>query len=163
MDSGSARDEGGRADAQSRYDRRTTKPDCGVFGDAEVGKEMATDSIAVPLPRTESRSVVLDWLCTVDHKKIGIMYIVYALIFLVIMGCEAILMRIQLARPESTFLSAEAFNRLFAMPILLGFGNYYVPLMIGARDMAFPRLNAFSFWMTAFGGIFLYASFFTGG
>ncbi|MGH9687534.1 MAG: cytochrome c oxidase subunit I [Candidatus Acidiferrales bacterium] len=135
---------------------------------------MATDSITLPLPRTESRSVVLDWLCTVDHKKIGIMYIVYALIFLVIMGSEAILMRIQLARPESTFLSAEAFNRLFtmhgttgiffvAMPMLIGFGNYFVPLMIGARDMAFPRLNAFSFWMTAFGGIFLYASFFSGG
>ncbi len=135
---------------------------------------MATDSIAVPLPRAESRSAVLDWLCTVDHKKIGILYIVYALIFLLIMGCEAILMRIQLARPESTFLNAEAFNRLFtmhgttgiffvAMPILFGFGNYFVPLMIGARDMAFPRLNAFSFWMTAFGGILLYASFFSGG
>ncbi len=135
---------------------------------------MATDSIAIPLPRTASRSVVLDWLCTVDHKKIGIMYIVYALIFLVIMGCEAILMRIQLARPESTFLNAEAFNRLFtmhgttgiffvAMPMLFGFGNYFVPLMIGARDMAFPRVNAFSFWMTAFGGILLYASFFSGG
>lgn len=135
---------------------------------------MATDSITLPLPKAESRSVVLDWLCTVDHKKIGMMYIVYALIFLVIMGCEAILMRIQLARPESTFLSAEAFNRLFtmhgttgiffvAMPILFGFGNYMVPLMIGARDMAFPRLNAFSFWMTAFGGILLYASFFAGG
>ncbi|HTX16795.1 MAG TPA: cytochrome c oxidase subunit I [Candidatus Baltobacteraceae bacterium] len=135
---------------------------------------MATDSIAFPLPRTGSRSVVLEWLCSVDHKKIGIMYIVYALIFLVIMGCEAILMRIQLARPESTFLSAEAFNRLFtmhgttgiffvAMPILFGFANYFVPLMIGARDMAFPRLNAFSFWMTAFGGILLYASFFSGG
>jgi len=118
--------------------------------------------------------VVLDWLCTVDHKKIGIMYIVYALIFLVIMGCEAILMRIQLARPELHFMTAAAFNRLFtmhgttgiffvAMPILIGFGNYLVPLMIGARDMAFPRLNAFSFWMTAFGGIFLYASFFAGG
>jgi cytochrome c oxidase subunit 1 len=135
---------------------------------------MATDSISLPLPQAKSRSVVLDWLCTVDHKKIGIMYIVYALIFLVIMGCEAILMRIQLARPESNFLSAEAYNRLFtmhgttgiffvAMPMVIGFGNYFVPLMIGARDMAFPRLNAFSFWMTAFGGIFLYASFFSGG
>ncbi|MGH9717098.1 MAG: cytochrome c oxidase subunit I [Candidatus Acidiferrales bacterium] len=135
---------------------------------------MATDSITLPLPKTQSRAVVLDWLCTVDHKKIGIMYIVFALIFLAIMGSEAILMRIQLARPESTFLSAQAFNRLFtmhgttgiffvAMPMLFGFGNYLVPLMIGARDMAFPRLNAFSFWMTAFGGIFLYASFFSGG
>ena len=135
---------------------------------------MATDSISLPLPQAKSRSVVLDWVCTVDHKKIGIMYIVYALIFLVIMGCEAILMRIQLARPESHFLTAEAYNRLFtmhgttgiffvAMPIVIGFGNYFVPLMIGARDMAFPRLNAYSFWMTAFGGFLLYASFFAGG
>lgn len=135
---------------------------------------MATDSISLPLPKTASRSVFTDWLCTVDHKKIGIMYIVYALLFLVVMGIEATLMRIQLSRPDNTFLSAETFNRLFtmhgttgvffvAMPILFGFGNYLVPLMIGARDMAFPRLNAFSFWLTAFGGLLLYGSFFAGG
>ena len=135
---------------------------------------MATDSISLPLPEASSRPAIVDWLCTVDHKKIGIMYIVYALLFLVIMGIEATLMRIQLSRPDNTFLSAETFNRLFtmhgttgiffvAMPILFGFGNYLVPLMIGARDMAFPRLNAFSFWMTAFGGFLLYASFFAGG
>src|SRR5690348_17802676 len=96
---------------------------------------MATDSISLPLPKESSRSVFMEWLCTVDHKKIGIMYIVYALIFLVVMGIEATLMRIQLSRPDNTFLSAEAFNRLFtmhgttgiffvAMPILFGFGNY---------------------------------------
>lgn len=135
---------------------------------------MATDSISLPVPKESSRSVFMEWLCTVDHKKIGIMYIVYALIFLVVMGIEATLMRIQLSRPDNTFLSAEAFNRLFtmhgttgiffvAMPILFGFGNYLVPLMIGARDMAFPRLNAFSFWLTAFGGLLLYGSFFAGG
>jgi len=118
--------------------------------------------------------VVYEWLGTADHKKIGLMYIVYALLFLVIMGIEAILMRIQLAHPNSTFLSPQVFNRLFtmhgttgvffvAMPILFGFANYVVPLMIGARDMAFPRLNAFSFWVTAFGGFLLYASFFTAG
>ena len=118
--------------------------------------------------------VMYEWLATADHKKIGLMYIVYALLFLVIMGIEAILMRIQLSHANATFLSPEVFNRLFtmhgttgvffvAMPILFGFGNYLVPLMIGARDMAFPRLNAFSFWMTAFGGFFLYASFFAGG
>ena len=118
--------------------------------------------------------MVYEWLATVDHKKIGLMYIVYALLFLVIMGIEAILMRIQLAHANSTFLSPQVFNRLFtmhgttgiffvAMPILFGFGNYLVPLMIGARDMAFPRLNAFSFWMTAFGGFLLYGSFFAGG
>jgi cytochrome c oxidase subunit I len=135
---------------------------------------MASETLSLPVPRSRPRSSVIDWLCTVDHKKIGLMYIVYALLFLVVMGVEAMCMRIQLARPDNTFLSAETFNRLFtmhgttgiffvAMPILIGFGNYFVPLMIGARDMAFPRLNAFSFWITAFGGFLLYASFFAGG
>ena len=128
----------------------------------------------MPVSKESSRSVILDWLCTVDHKKIGLMYIVYALLFLVVMGVEAMFMRLQLMRPENSFVSAETFNRLFtmhgttgvffvAMPILVGFGNYFVPLMIGARDMAFPRLNAFSFWVTAFAGFLLYASFFAGG
>jgi cytochrome c oxidase subunit I len=113
------------------------------------------------------------WVVTVDHKKLGLMYIFYALIFLVIGGVEATLMRIQLAVPNAHFVSPETFNELFtmhgttmiffvAMPILFGFGNYLVPLMIGAQDMAFPRLNAFSFWMTAFGGLLLYFSFIGG-
>ena len=111
--------------------------------------------------------VIYDWVTTVDHKKIGIMYITYALFFLVVGGIEAILMRIQLAVPNNHFVSPEVFNQLFtmhgttmiffmAMPIVFGFGNYLVPLMIGARDMAFPRLNAFSFWISAFGGFLLY-------
>jgi cytochrome c oxidase subunit 1 len=98
------------------------------------------------------------------------MYIVYALIFLVLGGIEAMIMRIQLIHSHNDFVSPQVFNRLFtmhgttmiffvAMPILFGFANYLIPLMIGARDMAFPRLNAFGFWMTAFGGIFLYFSF----
>ncbi|MFZ0638701.1 MAG: cytochrome c oxidase subunit I [Candidatus Acidiferrales bacterium] len=110
-----------------------------------------------------------EWVVTVDHKKLGLMYIFYALIFLVIGGVEATLMRIQLAVPNAHFVSPETFNELFtmhgttmiffvAMPILFGFANYLVPLMIGAQDMAFPRLNAFSFWMTAFGGLVLYFS-----
>ncbi|MFZ0335415.1 MAG: cytochrome c oxidase subunit I [Candidatus Acidiferrales bacterium] len=114
-----------------------------------------------------------EWVVTVDHKKLGLMYIFYALIFLVIGGVEATLMRIQLAVPNAHFVSPEAFNELFtmhgttmiffvAMPILFGFANYLVPLMIGAQDMAFPRLNAFSFWMTAFGGLLLYFSFIGG-
>jgi cytochrome c oxidase subunit I len=97
----------------------------------------------------------------------------YALIFLVIAGVEALLMRIQLAVPNNHFVSPQVFNRLFtmhgttmvffvAMPILFGFGNYLVPLMIGARDMAFPRLNAFSFWISAFAGLLLYFSYFAG-
>jgi len=109
------------------------------------------------------------WVTTVDHKRLGIMYVVYALCFLVVGGIEATLMRIQLITSHNTFLPPQIFNRMFtmhgttmiffvAMPVLLGIANYLVPLMIGARDMAFPRLNAFSFWMTAFGGLMLYAS-----
>ena len=93
--------------------------------------------------------------------------------FLVVAGVEAMLMRIQLAMPNNHFVSPQVFNQLFTMhgttmvffvgmPILFGFGNYLVPLMIGARDMAFPRLNAFSFWISAFGGFLLYFSYFGG-
>lgn len=117
--------------------------------------------------------VLHEWVTTVDHKKIGLMYIGYALVFLVVAGIEALLMRIQLASPHNTFVSPQLFNRLFTMhgttmvffvgmPILFGFGNYLIPLMIGARDMAFPRLNAFSFWISAFGGLLLYFSFIGG-
>src|ERR1700677_1741789 len=126
-------------------------------------------------PRTGSTplNVVYQWLTTVDHKKIGLMYIAYALVFLLIAGVEAMLMRIQLAIPNNHFVSPQVFNQLFTMhgttmvffvgmPILFGFGNYLVPLMIGARDMAFPRLNAFSFWISAFGGLLLYFSYLGG-
>ncbi len=117
--------------------------------------------------------VVYEWVSTVDHKKIGLMYISYALVFLVIAGLQAVMMRIQLAVPNNHFVSPQVFNRLFTMhgttmvffvgmPILFGFGNYLVPLMIGARDMAFPRLNAFSFWISAFGGLLLYFSYLGG-
>ncbi|MGC1870013.1 MAG: cytochrome c oxidase subunit I [Acidobacteriaceae bacterium] len=113
--------------------------------------------------------VMHEWIVTTDHKKIGLMYIASALMFLLVGGVEVLLIRIQLARPDSTFLSPEQFNQLFtlhgttmiffvAMPILFGFGNYLVPLMIGARDMAFPRLNAFSFWIFLFGALLLYYS-----
>ena len=110
-----------------------------------------------------------EWITTVDHKRLGILYILYALVFLVIGGIEATIMRIQLIVPHNQFVSPQVFNRMFtmhgttmiffvAMPIVFGFANYLLPLMIGARDMAFPRLNAFSFWMTAFGGLLLYFS-----
>ena len=113
--------------------------------------------------------VMHEWIVTVDHKKIGLMYIATALVFLLIAGFEVLLMRIQLAVPEATFLSPETYNQLFtlhgttmiflvAMPILFGFANYLVPLMIGARDMAFPRLNAFSYWIYLFGAALLYYS-----
>jgi len=111
-----------------------------------------------------------EWVVTVDHKKIGLMYILYALFFLVVAGLEATVMRIQLIVPHNHFVSPQVFNRMMtmhgttmiffvAMPLLFGMANYLVPLMIGARDMAFPRLNAFSFWVAAFGGLLLYFSF----
>ncbi len=117
--------------------------------------------------------LIHSWIITVDHKRLGILYIAYALLFLVIAGVEALLIRVQLFYPHNTFLSPFTFNRLFTMhgttmvflvgmPILFGFGNYLVPLMIGARDMAFPRLNAFSFWISAFAGLLLYFSFIGG-
>ncbi|MGC2231949.1 MAG: cbb3-type cytochrome c oxidase subunit I, partial [Candidatus Acidiferrum sp.] len=115
-----------------------------------------------------------EWVVTVDHKRLGILYIVYAIFFLLVGGAEAIAIRIQLAVPGNHFFSAQVYNRFFTMhgttmvflvgmPILFGFANYIVPLQIGARDMAFPRLNAFSFWLTAFGGLLLYYSFIGGG
>jgi cytochrome c oxidase subunit 1 len=111
-----------------------------------------------------------DWVVTVDHKKLGILYVLFATFFLLVGGAEAVCIRIQLAFPNNHFLGPATFNRLFTMhgttmvflmgmPMVFGFANYLVPLMIGARDMAFPRLNAFSFWLTAFGGFLLYYSF----
>src|SRR5215831_13673645 len=141
---------------------------------------MSSSSISIPGAMGLSRQTgktwletLHEWVITVDHKKLGLMYIGYALLFLVIGGIEATIMRIQLAVPHAKFVSPQVFNRMFtmhgttmiffvAMPILFGFGNYLVPLMIGARDMAFPRVNAWSFWLTAFGGMLLYLSFIGG-
>src|ERR1700693_3279621 len=137
---------------------------------------MSTDALALPRTEIASRPIVAklhDWVTTVDHKRLGILYIMYALVFLVIAGIEATIIRIQLIRPHNDFVSPQVFNRMFtmhgttmiffvAMPVLFGFANYLVPLMIGARDMAFPRLNAFSFWLSFLGGILLYFSFLGG-
>jgi len=138
------------------------------------------DSISKPMfvPPSEATTLPLfdrvhEWIVTVDHKKLGLMYLGYGILFLVIGGLEATVMRIQLAIPHNHFVSPQAFNELFTMhgttmvflvgmPLLFGFANYMVPLMIGARDMAFPRLNAWSFWMSALGGIILYFSFIGG-
>jgi cytochrome c oxidase subunit 1 len=131
-------------------------------------------SDAITFPRTEAAGrpwveTLHEWVTTVDHKRLGIMYLLYALFFLGVAGCEAMIMRIQLMYPHNNFVSPQVFNRMFTMhgttmvffvgiPVLFGFANYLVPLMIGARDMAFPRLNAFSFWLTALGGALLYFS-----
>src|SRR6201991_4443255 len=115
-----------------------------------------------------------EWVVTVDHKRLGILYILYSIFFLLVAGAVALLIRIQLAYPHNHVLSAQVYNRFFTMqgttmvflvgmPFLFGFANYIVPLQIGARDMAFPRLNAFSFLMTAFGGLLVYYSFLGGG
>jgi cytochrome c oxidase subunit 1 len=136
------------------------------------GMLTAPESLALPQPAIATSPLVdrlHGWITTVDHKRLGVMYIGYALLFLSIGGIEAAAMRIQLIRPQYHFVSPQVFNRLFTMhgttmiffvvmPLVFGFANYLVPLMIGARDMAFPRLNAFSFWLTAFGGMLLYFS-----
>src|SRR6478735_3246451 len=114
------------------------------------------------------------WAFSVDHKKIGIMYGVTAMVFFIVGGLEASLIRAQLARPEGHILSADKYNQmftmhattmvfLFVMPMAAAFANYMIPLQIGARDVAFPRLNAFSFWTFLFGGIFINTSWFLGG
>jgi cytochrome c oxidase subunit 1 len=135
---------------------------------------MSTNTIALTDAPVRSLPLRLhEWVTSVDHKRLGILYVLYALMFLLIGGVEATIMRVQLIRPHNDFVSPQVFNRMFtmhgttmiffvAMPLVFGFGNYLVPLMIGARDMAFPRLNAFSFWMTALGGLLLYFSFLGG-
>lgn len=131
------------------------------------------------LPREQASTrpwtaVLHEWVVTVDHKKIGLMYILLAVVFLLVGGCEALAFRIQLFYPHNNFLGPDTFNQLFTMhgttmvffvgmPLLIGMGNYVVPLMIGARDMAFPRLNALGFWTSFFGGLLVYFSFATGG
>jgi cytochrome c oxidase subunit 1 len=132
----------------------------------------------LPAPATtRSDRTVFDtlhsWVVTVDHKRLGLMYIMYGLGFLVVAGLQATLIRIQLAAPNLHIISPQVFNRLFTMhgttmvflagmPLIFGFANYLVPLMIGARDLAFPRLNAFGFWLSAFGGLLLYFSYIGG-
>jgi len=114
-----------------------------------------------------SKPSLLGWLSSVNHQEIGRRYILTAFIFLLIGGIEALLMRLQLAKPENTFLSAGHYNQiftlhgttmmfLFAVPVMEGMGIYLVPLMVGTRNVAFPRLNAFGYWMYLAGGLFLY-------
>src|SRR5579863_1039458 len=120
------------------------------------------------------RGRITSWLTTVDHKRIGIMYIATALGFFAAGGLLALMIRSQLATPNETFLTRGSYNEvvtihgttmifLVVVPILAGFGNFLVPLMIGARDMAFPRLNALSYWLYLLGGLILYFSFFAKG
>src|SRR3954453_11394703 len=130
-----------------------------------------------PLPQVVAHQVDpaprgwTSWATTTDHKRIGIMYLVLTFGFFILGGVEALLIRLQLAVPNNDLLTPQTYNELFTMhgttmiflfvvPVMAGFGNYFVPLMIGARDMAFPKLNALSFWLLAAGGLVFYASIF---
>jgi cytochrome c oxidase subunit I len=129
---------------------------------------VATRAEPIAVPWTRGRYA--SWLVTTDHKRIGILYIATTLLFFVAGGIMALLMRTQLATPDEQLITGNSYNELFTMhgttmiflvivPILAGFGNFLVPLMIGARDMAFPRLNALSYWLFLLGGIVLMLSF----
>src|ERR687897_1239518 len=124
--------------------------------------------------RPTSTTGFWSWVTTIDHKRIGILYGVTAIAFFLLGGSEALLIRLQLAQPEQEVVSAGTYNELFTthgvtmvflvvMPLSAAFFNYLIPLMIGARDVAFPRLNAYSYWAFLFGGLFIYSSFFLGG
>ena len=138
---------------------------------------MSSNAMAIPNASAEAQpwvETLHEWVTTVDHKRLGILYIALrACCFSSSAGSKRLIIRIQLMHPHNNFVSPQVFNRMFtmhgttmiffvAMPVLFGFANYLVPLMIGARDMAFPRLNAFSFWLTALGGLLLYFSFLGG-
>ena len=122
-----------------------------------------------PVPWTRGR--VASWITTVDHKRIGILYIATSLVFFVLGGVEAMLMRAQLATSSQSVVNEDTYNQLFTMhgttmiffvvvPLLAGFANFLVPLMVGARDVAFPRVNALSYWLFALGGLVLYLAWF---
>jgi cytochrome c oxidase subunit 1/cytochrome c oxidase subunit I+III len=127
-----------------------------------------------PLPSLKTGRGKLLWIASTDHKQLGIMYLWLALFFFVIGGLEAMAIRAQLAFPDNDLISPELYNQIFTMhgttmiflvlmPAMVGLATYLIPLMIGANEMAFPRLNAFSLWMTCLGGMLLYFSFFAGG
>src|SRR3954452_22146299 len=137
----------------------------------------APSSTATPVPQVTAHAARREptgwtsWVTTTDHKRIGIMYLVLTFVFFILGGVEALMMRLQLSQADNTLLTPQTYNQLFTMhgttmiflfvvPTMAGFGNYLVPLMIGARDMAFPKLNAWSYWMLVFGGCVLYGSLF---
>ncbi len=139
-----------------------------------------SDTLVLPsarpsvLRRPKATTGFWSWFTTVDHKKVAVLYGATSLLFLCVGGIEALLIRTQLAQANSTVLSAAQYNILFTMhgttmiflmgmPLAVAFGNYLVPLQIGARDVAFPRINMLGYWIFAFGGIFIYSSFFLGG
>ena len=148
-----------------------TRTDVALAGDEVASPSRPLGAFVRP---DEHQKGWKSWLTTVDHKKIGIMYGIGSLFFFLIGGGEALLIRLQLARPEQKLLSAGLYNQVFTMhgvtmvflvvmPLAAAFANYLLPLQIGARDVAFPRLNAFSFWCWLFGSLFFNTSWFLGG
>src|SRR5687767_7595958 len=137
---------------------------------------MASTVAAPPYTATAteySNTGIWSWLTTVDHKRIGVLYLVSALIFFIVGGLEAAILRAQLTGPNGKLVSADMYNQLFTMhgttmiflvimPLSAAFFNYLIPLQIGARDVAFPRLNAFSYWVFLLGALFLNASWLFG-
>src|SRR4029078_6050004 len=132
------------------------------------GPRMATLERTFPLARPRYMGL-LEWIKTTDHKKIGVMYLVTTFFFFLTGGLLALAIRTQLATPDTNFLTAQQYNAaftmhgltmvfLFVVPVWTGFANYIIPLQLGARDMAFPRLNALSYWLLLSGGVILYSS-----
>ena len=145
-----------------------------VVGDAPAPALVTPTEALGVFKRPVSSTGWKSWIFTVDHKKLGIMYGVVSLFFFLVGGVEALLIRLQLAAPDNTVLNADLYNQmftmhattmvfLFVMPMAAAFANYFLPLQIGARDVAFPRINALGFWLFLFGGIFLNTSWILGG
>ncbi len=139
-----------------------------------MATEVTTAGQIVSIDQFSYPKGIWSWITTVDHKRIGILYLFTSLALLIIGGIEALLIRVQLAQPDSTFVSADTYNQLFTMhaltmifgavmPLSAAFFNLLVPLMIGARDVAFPRLNAFSYWVFLFGVLLLNFGWIHGG
>ena len=135
---------------------------------------MAVNTDAVPVRPPWYQGRYANWLVTTDHKRVGILYVSTSLLFFLGGGVLALLMRSQLATANEHFIVRDSYDELFTLhgtvmiflvvvPILAGFANFLVPLMIGARDVAFPRLNAMSYWFFLFGGLTLFLSFFASG
>ena len=131
-------------------------------------------SIVMPRPHTSERPAILEWLTTVDHKKLGILYLYFTLFFFAVGGILALLVRTQLAVADNDFVTNDKYNQIFTMhasamlflfiiPVWSGFANYMVPLQIGAADMAFPRINALSFWLLPPAGLLMFSGFLVDG
>src|SRR5262245_16530451 len=135
---------------------------------------MASGAIARPAHEAKEYTGLLSWLTTTDHKKIGIMYLIFTVLFFFVGGVLALLVRAQLAWSHTGVLSQAQYNQFFTMhastmlflfiiPVGAGFGNYVLPLMIGAKDMAYPRINALSLWLIPLAALFMFSSFFVEG